>query len=203
MLEQQQSQLVAGVQELYRKLQTGEAWPGAALDAVHDGHPLTHDILKRLDLVHTRPDSSIKQEGFEEDLTYMQQHLINSGESSIRRRDSASSICDPGIAYSEASHNTPPMLAMSSVQSQVSIPEQQFTPLSVAPTSTPREQQWMVSPTSVDVTMEVDIIPSYDPSMNFEYNQFSASSMPLGDVSGDDFDSFIDFQAQIRARVAS
>jgi len=73
------------------------------------------------------------------------------------------------------------------------IPEQ-FTQLSVALTFTPQQllqQQWMVSPTSFDINMEVDLIPSYDPSMNFEYNQFSASSMPLRDVSGDDFDSFI------------
>jgi len=219
MLEQQQSQLVAGLRELYRKLQAGENWPGAALDGVHDGHPLTHDILERLDLLHASPDSPIKQEGFEEDLTRLQQRLIDNGASFVRRRGSVSSDSDPGMAHSEASHDTPPMPAMSFVEpflrnrapptppdgspfprpSQLSIPvKQQFTPQTVAPTFTPQQllqQQWMASPTSFDVNMEMDLVPSYDPSMNFEYNQFTTSPMPLGEFGGDDFDSFINFQA--------
>merc|ERR1712029_1246389 len=51
MLEQQQSQLVAGLRELYSKLRDGQPWPGAPLREAHGGHPLTHDILERLELL--------------------------------------------------------------------------------------------------------------------------------------------------------
>lgn len=219
MLEQQQSQLVAGLRELYRKLQAGEGWPGAPLESVHDGHPLTHDILERLDLLHSNPDSPIKQEGFEEDLSRLQQRLIENGASFVRRRGSVSSDSDPGLAHSETSHDTPPMPAMAYVEpfmrnqapptpphgspfprpSQLSIPmKPQFNTQTVAPAFTPQQllqQQWMTSPTSfTDVNMDLDLAPSFDPSMNFDYNQFTTSPMQLAEF-GDDFDSFINFQA--------
>jgi hypothetical protein len=219
MLEQQQSQLVAGLRELYRKLQARESWPGSPLENVLDGHPLTHDILERLDLLHSSPDSPIKQEGFEEDLSRLQQRLIESGASLVRRRGSVSSDSDPGLAHSEASHDTPPMPAMSYVEpflrnqapptppdgspfprpSQLSIPiKPQFSTQTVAPTFTPQQilqQQWMTSPTSfTDVNMDLDLAPSFDPTMNFDYNQFTTSPMQLAEF-GDDFDSFINFQA--------
>ncbi|KAF2011863.1 hypothetical protein BU24DRAFT_396490 [Aaosphaeria arxii CBS 175.79] len=49
-LEQQQAQLVAGLRELYSRLQCGQGWPGPPLSKAESGHPLTHDILDRLDL---------------------------------------------------------------------------------------------------------------------------------------------------------
>ena len=48
MLEQQQSWLVHGLQELYRRAIEGESWSGDLLNAETNGHPLTHDILTRL-----------------------------------------------------------------------------------------------------------------------------------------------------------
>ena len=48
MLEQQQRQLVAGIQELYKRTQSGLGWTGPSLKDTQDGNPLTHDILYAL-----------------------------------------------------------------------------------------------------------------------------------------------------------
>ncbi|KAJ5630620.1 uncharacterized protein N7484_010720 [Penicillium longicatenatum] len=47
-LEQQQAWLVNGLQELYRRINEGEGWPGEHLKLKPNGQPLIHDILKRL-----------------------------------------------------------------------------------------------------------------------------------------------------------
>lgn len=47
MLERQQAQLVAGLQEMYKRMKSGHGWIGALLDDAA-GHPLTHDILESL-----------------------------------------------------------------------------------------------------------------------------------------------------------
>ena len=219
MLEQQQSQLVAGLRELYRKLQSGESWPGLPLESSHEGHPLTHDILERLDLLHSNPESPIKHEGFEEDFTRLQERLIASGASFVQRRGSVSSDSDPGLAHSDASHDTPqmPTMAFSARHnapptpphgspfprpSQLSMPSKSahFAPTPVVPpTFTPQQllqQQWMASPTTFDMNMDLDLAPSYDPTMNFEFNQFNmVNTSPLPLEFGDDFDSFINLQA--------
>jgi hypothetical protein len=75
MLEQQQAQLVTGLQGLYALLQTGQGWPGQPLREAHSGHPLTHDILERLDVLHEPSDNSGNHEGFEDDCSYKQQKL--------------------------------------------------------------------------------------------------------------------------------
>lgn len=61
MLEQQQSWLVHGLQELYRRSIEGEGWSGDLLKPETNGHPLTHDILSQLGVL----DRS-KGEHFEE-----------------------------------------------------------------------------------------------------------------------------------------
>jgi hypothetical protein len=94
MLEQQQNQLVAGLQEMYRRLQAGESWPGAPLSDGPAGHPLTHDILSRLDLLHIKEEGAPHYEGFEEDCGRMQQRLVESGAPFIKRRGSFSSDSD-------------------------------------------------------------------------------------------------------------
>ena len=55
MLENQQAQLVVGLQELYKRTQNGQGWTGAPLRETSQGLPLTHDILERL--------GALKQEG--------------------------------------------------------------------------------------------------------------------------------------------
>lgn len=108
MLEQQQTQLVAGLRELYSRLQKGESWPGQPLRESSGGHPLTHDILERLDLLHTSGDSSSNYEVFEEDCNRMQQKLLDRGAPFTRRRGSVSSDSEHGHASPNSSYNGTP-----------------------------------------------------------------------------------------------
>ncbi|MCJ1308654.1 hypothetical protein MMC25_002307 [Agyrium rufum] len=77
MLEQQQSQLVNGLQELYSLVVAGQTWPGPLLDESTNGRPLTHDILSNLGVLHN--DSSNSSEIFEEDLELLQARLERDG----------------------------------------------------------------------------------------------------------------------------
>ncbi|GAM85341.1 hypothetical protein ANO11243_033480 [Dothideomycetidae sp. 11243] len=96
MLEQQQSQLVAGLQETYRRLMSAKLWPGAPLEE-HEGHPLTHDILTTLDIIHLKDDVS---DHFEEDTERLQQRLVAQGAPYIHRRGSFSSDSDHSVTHS-------------------------------------------------------------------------------------------------------
>lgn len=87
MLEQQQAQLVAGLQESYRLLQSGSGWPGSPLKASSNGHPLTHDILERLGAL--KQDGLIGDENFEEDLSTLQKRLITNGAGYMQRQESS------------------------------------------------------------------------------------------------------------------
>ena len=83
MLENQQAQLVTGLQELYKMAQTSQGWIGSPLKDTGAGVPLTHDILERL--------GALKQEGqqhndtFEEDLSALQARLVANGASMMQR----------------------------------------------------------------------------------------------------------------------
>lgn len=79
MLEQQQTQLVAGLRELYSRLQGGESWPGQPLQESSGGHPLTHDILERLNILQPSSESGDHYEGFEDDCNRMQRKLLERG----------------------------------------------------------------------------------------------------------------------------
>ena len=74
MLEQQQAQLVAGLEQTYRRLLAANMWPGAALQE-SNGHPLVHDILARLNVLESDQDGSNDVEIFEEDCEKPQQRL--------------------------------------------------------------------------------------------------------------------------------
>lgn len=101
MLEQQQAQLVAGLQETYRRLVEANVWPGKPLSEA-SGQPLTHDILARLDLLEPKNDGSGEHEPFEEDCQKLQQRLISEGASLIARRSSISSDSDHGLPHKHA-----------------------------------------------------------------------------------------------------
>ncbi|KAI9852552.1 MAG: hypothetical protein M1838_000420 [Thelocarpon superellum] len=77
MLEQQQAQLVAGVQELYRRTQDGTGWTGPPLPASDSGHPLTHALLERLGALKAGHHGD--HGTFEEDLHSAQTKLFESG----------------------------------------------------------------------------------------------------------------------------
>jgi len=53
MLEHQHTQLIAGLQKLYRRTQKGQGWEGLPLDPLNNGQPLTHEILARLGVLCT------------------------------------------------------------------------------------------------------------------------------------------------------
>jgi len=150
MLEQQQTQLVAGLRELYSRLQSGQSWPGQPLREAQNGHPLTHDILERLDLLHSATEGGNNYEGFEEDCNRMQQKLIDGGAPYTHRRGSVSSDSDHGhnsspssyggtpttksLPYSDpfARHKAPPTPPMNSPfprQSQIISPVKQEAPM--------------------------------------------------------------------------
>ena len=89
MLENQQSQLVTGLQELYKRVQNGQGWPGSPLIETSHGGPLTHDILERLGAL--KQENHSESEHFEEDLSAMQQRLISSGAGYMQRSNSTDS----------------------------------------------------------------------------------------------------------------
>lgn len=71
MLERQHTQLIAGVQELYKRLQTGEGWPGERLENANHNQPLTHKILERLQVLQSNEwddmdDPHAKWQSFEQ-----------------------------------------------------------------------------------------------------------------------------------------
>ena len=84
MLEQQQSQLVNGLQTLYGKMLRGQSWPGPPLQESSNGRPLTHDILEQLGVLDS--NSTIGGGNFEEDLGTLQQRLFASGAGFLRGR---------------------------------------------------------------------------------------------------------------------
>lgn len=101
MLEQQQTQLVAGLQETYRRLVDANVWPGKPLSEA-SGHPLTHDILARLDLLEPKNDGSGEHEQFEEDCQKLQQRLVSEGASFMLRRNSSGYESDHSLPRKHA-----------------------------------------------------------------------------------------------------
>lgn len=89
MLEQQQSQLVTGIQELYKLTIEGGSWVGELLKDGTNGHPLTHDILERLGAL--KQDGHTSEEPFEENTEVMQQRLIANGAGPMQRQASPDS----------------------------------------------------------------------------------------------------------------
>ncbi|KAK0333534.1 Fluconazole resistance protein 1 [Friedmanniomyces endolithicus] len=112
MLEQQQSQLVSGLQETYRRLKAAHAWTGPALTE-SNGHPLTHDILHALHLLESRVDGSGELETFEEDCQKLQSRLLADGAGYVHRRGSFSSDSDHSQHHNSQSRNAAPAPALS------------------------------------------------------------------------------------------
>jgi hypothetical protein len=75
MLERQQTQLVAGLQALYRKLTSNEPWDGEKLPE-YDNRPRTQDILATLGIVQP-PKNADSQAG------EFQEHFLSTGDDDI------------------------------------------------------------------------------------------------------------------------
>lgn len=89
MLEQQQLQLVNGLQELYERLVNDQGWKGSPLENSNNGHPLTHDILDRLGAL--KLDSQISYEVFEDNVDAMRKRLLADGALPMQRPSSTDS----------------------------------------------------------------------------------------------------------------
>ena len=176
MLENQQLQLVQGLQELYRRVKTGDGWTGAPLKETN-GTPLTHDILERL--------GALRQEGqadnvyFEEDFGVLQSRLLARGSGYMQREMSfdTTSEADQSPMFESAAHfkptftnpfaghfpPTPPMgsphpsllKTRSPLKSQMNTSAPQFT----------HQTQWQAEPLETD-GMEFNYeSPSFDANM--------------------------------------
>jgi len=197
MLEQQQSQLVSGLRELYKRLQAGESWPGKPLKESHGGFPLTHDILERLNVLHSM-ESSMTHEGFEDDLEVLQQRCMRANGVASMRRRAMSEESEPGMTSSDSSHG------MSSPAQSISFPEtfshkntpptptndtdyyrsfnqqkpQQYATLQstqqsfnpVSPASL--QQAWAAQQLPLDQSMDIDIY-AFNPSLGCDPRLFS------------------------------
>ncbi|EMD00052.1 hypothetical protein BAUCODRAFT_51110, partial [Baudoinia panamericana UAMH 10762] len=137
MLEQQQSQLVSGLQEMYRRLVTARAWSGAPLSE-SNGHPLTHEILAALNLLETRQDGSGELEVFEEDCQKLQRQLLADGAGYVRRRGSFSSDSE----HSQHGHSRPASMHLpkgSIFRESFAFSSNPATPMSHSPAPKPKQ----------------------------------------------------------------
>jgi hypothetical protein len=136
MLEQQQSQLVSGLKEMYHRLQKASAWDGPTLDET-SGQPLTHDILAALDLLEPKHDDSGETEVFEENCDKLQSRMLSEGSGFSHRRGSLSSDSEhshherPRTASSR--HETPTQTKPSIFRESFNFPSATPSPLSHSP----------------------------------------------------------------------
>jgi hypothetical protein len=87
MLERQQTQLVAGLQALYRKLTSNEPWNGEILPE-YDNQPRTQDILAALGIVQPPKNADSQAEEFQE-------HFLSTGDDGIANAENQpSTTCD-------------------------------------------------------------------------------------------------------------
>ncbi|MCJ1393420.1 hypothetical protein MMC18_006294 [Xylographa bjoerkii] len=128
MLEHQQTQLVSGLQELYRRVIDGQPWEGHLLNDSYNGRPLTHDILESLGVLQLEPQC--KSDNFEEDTEKMQKKLVQEGANMMQRRPSVESECDRESNPSLYDSNGPQLL-----YSNPYIPNQLPTPPLQSPTN--------------------------------------------------------------------
>ncbi|KAL3470815.1 hypothetical protein BJX99DRAFT_238799 [Aspergillus californicus] len=122
MLEQQQTWLVNGLQELYRRLLDNEGWQGEPLKCEPNGHPLTHDLLTKLGAL----DQS-KHERFEESADSMQQDIWRHNVGHMQRQDSSDTS-------SESAHS--PVVAPHQFSDPFAAQNLPQTPTTISPTTT-------------------------------------------------------------------
>ncbi|KAL4864988.1 hypothetical protein BDV12DRAFT_175395 [Aspergillus spectabilis] len=121
MLEQQQTWLVNGLQQLYRRLLDGEGWQGEPLKCEPNGHPLTHDLLTQLGALD-------KSKHFEESADAMQQDLWRHNAGHMLRQASSDTS-------SESAHSPVMPASFSDPFAARTLPQ---TPTTISPTTTLR-----------------------------------------------------------------
>ena len=181
MLENQQAQLVTGLQELYRRSQSGQGWTGPALKEGSNGAPLTHDILDRLGAL--KQENCNSPEEFEEDLTAMQQRLIASGAGFVHRDNMSdtSSEVDQSPYFEQFSAKSPLFSETFSFT--------QFPPTPPNQSPYPRTARTVPAPSRHQSSRQTSVItaPTWTPSNNngFDDNMnFINKFDPNADYSG-------------------
>ena len=223
MLERQQKQLVAGLQELYRRTQSGLGWDGPPLKETGHGTPLTHDILERLGAL--KPSRhNLEAEHFEEDLHSLQRRLLAKGAGSIQRAPSDSgSESDQSPTFYQTSHKPTFGHPFSLNKLPLTPPTQSPYPENTSPAlshenhnesrlssvqedaddSMPSRQMWASSNLALDINM--DHLSRYDSPVNLDAmpNPFDAEQMLTGTIapylSVRDWNRDTDFQSYFSA----
>ncbi|GLA31463.1 hypothetical protein AnigIFM63326_010135 [Aspergillus niger] len=159
MLEQQQTWLVNGLQEMYRRALEGEGWPGEPLKCEPNGHPLTHDLLTRLGAL-----DQTKGERFEENTEAMQQDLWRQNSGHMQRQESSDGSSDSAQSPIMPSRFSDPFARqLSSTQSSFSTPSQTQGPTiksepQMAPTNpafvAPMTMQGVVNPLALQTPQQ-------------------------------------------------
>ena len=204
MLENQQAQLVTGLQELYKRTKNGQGWIGSPLKETSHGAPLTHDILERLGAL--KQDGHATGEVFEEDLNLMQQRLIASGAGFMQRELSSDSdsetapspmfeqmppqkpmLTDPFSLHSfpptPPSQSPFPQNARTVPTKMQSYPQPRMDQTNLSPHLHQR-QSWGPSTGGFDDSMDMDFITSFDPS-NYGATtpMFGQIQSPIGTIN--------------------
>lgn len=172
MLENQQTQLVAGLQELYRRLQNGEGWNGPALKESSRGAPLTHEILEHLGAL--KNDSHHNSEPFEENLELLQRKLLVKHSGVMQREASfdTSSESAPSPMFEPVQHHTTHFTNPWSVKNHFPpTPPLQSPRPSLTKTSSPLKTHmnntpWVLDP--VDYAGSMDLNMTYDSPTEFD-----------------------------------
>lgn len=178
MLENQQSQLVTGLQELYKRTQNGQGWTGSPLKETSHGGPLTHDILERLGAL--KQEGHVSSEAFEEDLNLMQQRLIANG-AGFMQREASSDTCSeidqspvfeqmpskPPIFTDPFSHHQfPPTPPNESPHPRTAKTASPLRTQAFPQISNPGGMNWTPS-NNAGFDDNMDFITKFDPSMSF------------------------------------
>jgi hypothetical protein len=223
MLEQQQSQLVAGLQELYRRIQNGQGWEGAPLNNSCHGMPLTHDILENLGALKSSRQNS-GAEHFEEDLNALQRRLFANGAEFMQRAPSESgsdSVHSP--TFDQPPHKSPFTNPFPFGKLPPTPPTQSPFPQNASPARAPKtnteyhpsslqkgvdgsllqRQTWASSGMALDDNMS--LLNQYDSPINLDAmpNPFDTPQMPVGTIapylSMRDWNHDVDFQRYFSA----
>jgi hypothetical protein len=209
MLEQQQHQLVNGLQELYKLASSGQGWEGPPLADSESGRPLTHDILSRLGVLH--PES---QSASFDDLESMRRRLMPDEADSGSRKESEESEGGTSPSHSslfEATHmqripSTPYTDQLPTPPMQSPLP--QSGPPKLAQQTAPsgcyhvqwdgssmdlQAQAWASSPVACEPNFPSEGFPGFNNTSSHMtiLGDLSSSTASMPEWSEDDFNSFL------------
>ncbi len=178
MLEQQQLQLVNGLQELYERLINNQGWKGAPLDNSNNGHPLTHDILERLGAL--KLEGQINYEVFEDNVDAMRKRLLADGALPMQR---------PSSAESEYNQSQTSFADPSSPKLLFNEPLQTFNPFPPTPPSQSPQVQLSLNTRHMPGSIKMET------SMDSDILQFQRNSWAQPPLIYDEPMDFLSFNA--------